>query len=446
MRRPWRLLRRTLVLTIAAAGGIVLATRPAHSTARLISVQSADTSISRDPIARLNLRLANGSLTLAHDSVLGYLPALLKALDILPSSQTLVFSRTSLQTDKITPWSPRALYFNDDVYVGYVFDSHFLEIGAVDPSRGAVFYTLNQTAHARPLLTRETTTCLMCHASRSATGGVPGFMVLSTIADRHGYPITGVHDGPSRDDTPFAQRFGGWYVTGTAQRGAHAGNVHAPLLGHEVHDKAAYRRQYNAQFAPTLEPSAPNSRSTLASLFDTTAYLTGQSDLVALLVLTHQTVVHNLITATHEAAREALLIAAISADKPDSTRTPVTPRLRGAVDNLTRALLFAGEAPLPGPVAGTTSFVRDFAARAERDARGRSLRDFDLGRRLFRYPCSFLIYSDAFEALPLVARRAVYARLRDVLTGREPSNLTESDRSAVTEILSATTPEFTRLR
>jgi hypothetical protein len=284
----------------------------------------ADTGVTRDPIARLQARLDAGAVTLAHDRVLGYLPALLRALDIPVSSQVLVFSRTSLQTDRIAPWSPRALYFNDDVYVGYVLESPFLKIGSVDPVKGGVFYTLPQEPRPRAAFQREAITCLMCHSSRSATGGVSGFMVLSSVADRHGYPITGVHEGSTSDVTPVAKRFGGYYVTGT---GPHAGNVYAPLVGHEVHDKPAFRARFRLQF----ERADSNARTSLAGLFDTTAYLHGQSDVVALMVLTHQTVVHNLIMAVREAAREAIVEAAIGAVRTDSLQAPVTPRLRGTV-------------------------------------------------------------------------------------------------------------------
>ena len=444
VRRP---LARSAVLragALAALAATALVLGPLHDTAggaptAARFAQRADTAVSRDPIARLQAQLDAGTVTLAHDSVLGYLPALLKALDIPASSQVLVFSRTSLQTDRIAPWSPRALYFNDDVYVGYVLESPFLEIGSVDPRKGGIFYTLAQEPRPRAAFQRETTTCLMCHSSKSATGGVPGFMVLSTIADRHGYPITGVHDGSTTDGIPLSQRFGGYYVTGS---GSHAGNVYAPLLGHEVHDKAGFRAKYRVQF----ERADTTARTSLAGLFDTTAYLHGQSDVVALMVLTHQTIVHNLIMAVHEAAREAIIEAQIGAVRSDSTQAPVTPRLRGAVDNLARALLFVNEARLPAPLRGSTSFVRDFARHAVRDAAGRSLRDFDLSRRLFRYPASFLIYAEAFDALPRMARRAVYARLADILEGREPSDLAAVERQAVSEILRDTKPEFTSLR
>ena len=382
----------------------------------------------RDPIARLQAQLDAGEVTLAHDSLLGYLPALLKTLHIPVSSQGLVFSRTSLQTDKITPWSPRAIYFNDDVYIGYVQESTFLEVAAVDPVRGAVFYTLSQEPRARPVFSRETTTCLMCHQSRAATGGVPGFMVISTLTDRYGYPVVGMHDGSTSDATPMKQRFAGWYVTGSAGPAGHAGNVYSPKLAHEITDKPAYRTQLNMH--------AESGRTDLAGKFDSAPYLSAQSDLVALMVLVHQTVVHNLITAVHEAA-------------PDAVFEDSMARVSGRdVEKLVRAMLFVGEATLDGPVRGTTSYAQDFANAGPRDAKGRSLRDLDLEKRLFKYPLSFLIYSDSFNALPDLAKGEVYRQLRDVLTGVDPSTefkqVTASDRAAILEILHATKPDFPR--
>ena len=98
-------------------------------------------------------------------------------------------------------------------------------------------------------------------------------------------------------------------------------------------------------------------------------------------------------------------------------------------------MLFIDESPLPGPVAGTTSFAAGFNASARRDSHGRSLRDLDLNRRLLKYPCSYLIYSEPFDAMPLAARAAVYARLWEVLSGRERSErynvLSDVDRQAI---------------
>jgi hypothetical protein len=67
---------------------------------------------------------------------------------------------------------------------------------------------------------------------------------------------------------------------------------------------------------------------------------------------------------------------------------------------LLRSMLFSDEARLEAPMRGTSTFASEFAATGPRDSAGRSLKDLDLNHRLFRYPCSFLIYSDAFNALP----------------------------------------------
>lgn len=408
----------------------------------------ADASAPLDPVARLQQRLSAGEPVLTRDSVLGYLPSLLRALDIPVSSQGFVFSRTSLQTDKITPWTPRALYFNDDVYIGYVQESHFIEIAAMHPTKGAVFYTLGQTAREQPAFERETRTCLMCHQSRATTGGVPGLMVLSTITDRHGYPITGVHDGGMTDATPIRQRWGGWYVTGThgtlpdadttgraASAAGHAGNVYSELFRHEVPDKERYRTQ--------IDLTTQSARTSLADRFDVSPYPSAHSDIVALMVLVHQVAVHNLLTAVHE-------IAATTVTVPDdlASATAEQVRLSGAVDRLLRAMLFVREAPLAGSMRGTTSFATEFAQRGPRDDRGRSLRDFDLNTRLFRHPFSFLVYSESFDALPEPTRALLYRRLLAVLAGADATpdfaHLAAADRSAILEILVGTRPEFAR--
>ncbi len=405
-----------------------------------------DTARWLDPIARLQRRIDDGSVRLAHDDALGYLPALLQALDIPVSSQGLVFSRTSLQTDRIAPWAPRALYFNDDVYVGYVLGSTFLEIAAVHPTQGAVFYTLQQDERSHMVFEQEGRTCLMCHQSRSATGGVSGFMVLSTLADRHGYPIAGVQEGPMTDATPWDRRWGGWYVTGThgatgTDGAGHAGNVYSPQLVHEVVD----RRRYLAGFALTNKSALKD----VSNMLDTTRYLSAHSDIVALSVLVHQTVVHNLITALHEASArlpdvERGTNAALPAGHPDVVRA------QAAAHRLADAMLFARAAPLAGPLRGTTRFATEFAQRGPRDEAGRSLRDLDLERRLFRYPLSFLIYSESFAALTDEVRRMVYGRIAAVLNGAPPdvadsARLTEGDRRAITEILRATLPDYSHL-
>ena len=395
------------------------------------------TSAPSDAVARLQQRIDAGAVKFDFDERWGYLPSLLKALDIPVSSQGLVFSKTSLQVDRIGPWAPRAIYFNDDVYVGGVQGGPILEIASVDPALGTVFYTLPQEPSAPPRFAREGSTCLMCHDSSSVTGGVPGLIMRSVIPDRHGYAFGSVHDGPTTDMTPIALRWGGWYVSGTAADQVHMGNVMSTSLTNEVGNV----RQYLAK-AP-VKPASGTER--LDKFFDTGAYLSSHSDAVALMVLAHQAHVHNLITIASYEARKALFEEGAGTRGTAGTHQEATlRRVKAAAEPLVRAMLFADETPLAGEIKGTSSFAADFMARGVRDTRQRSLRELDLESRLFTYRLSYLIYSDSFNALPDITKSYVYQRFREVLGGTDPevTHLPADERRAILEILEATKPDF----
>lgn len=169
---------------------------------------------------------------------------------------------------------------------------------------------------------------------------------------------------------------------------------------------------------------------------DTKPYISPKSDVVAHLVLAHQTQMHNFITQANYQTR----IALSSAKAPDSA----VQQLQKYVEPLVRYLLFANESPLPEPVASTSGYAEEFAAIGPRDPKGRSLRDFDLQRRIFKYPCSYLIYSEAFDAIPSPTKEAVYKRMFEVLSGQDQGAefavLSAEDRRAILEILVATKP------
>lgn len=390
--------------------------------------------------------LDSGEVVFSFDSVTGYLPSVLSALDIPVSSQALIFSRTSLQTEWIAPWAPRAVYFNDDVYIGFVHNelAPMLEIASIDPDDGAAFYILPQDPDRAPNFEREGPLCLGCHSSPDVTEGVPGVMVRSSLTDRMGRVIETLSDGPTTDQTPWEERLGGFYVSGTHGGVGHGGNVRAALESHEVDDGDAFLRDFDLTTGGNV--------TTLSDRFDTSVYLSEHSDLVAILVLTHQTRIHNLITWAAEESAEALRLQEATRVSrgitiPESGLTETTEaRIEEAVDRLVRSMMFVREAPLPGPVAGTSGFAEEFAARGPTDSQGRSLRDFDLNERLFRYPLSFLVYTDAFDALPGPMKVQVYARIEAILTGRDESgdfdHIDAATRTAIREILIATKPDF----
>jgi hypothetical protein len=382
-------------------------------------------------VAALQARIDAGTARLAFADDHGYLPALLKELGVAPASQVLVFSKTSLQRDRITPKTPRAIYFNDDVYVGFCLRGDVLEVSAVDANLGTVYYTLDQEPDARPRFTRERDRCLICHAA-SATGGVPGHTVRSVLTDRAGLPILSAGSHRTNHTSPFAERWGGWYVTGTHGKQTHMGNW-------VVKDENNPRAEDNASGQNVTE---------LKSRFTVANYLTPHSDLVALLVLEHQVECHNLIAramiTTRQAQHYQMMLNKELGQPADAKWDSTMRRIEGAGEQLVKYLLFSGEAKLDGPVAGTSGFAKQFAARGPFDKKRRSLRQFDLKTRLFQYPCSYLIYSKVFARLPADVKNYTLKRLHEVLTGKDKSmafsHLTAADRTAVLEILRDTLP------
>ncbi|MCM3879185.1 MAG: hypothetical protein ND807_03665 [Vicinamibacterales bacterium] len=365
-----------------------------------------------DAIFRLNERIGKGELQLAFEAPpRGYLQSVLKALDISPASQTLVFSENSLQRAHISKATPRAIYFNDTVAVSWSKGADTVEATVLDATQGVHFYTIAQAPQQKAQFVRRTD-CLECHLMPQ-TLGVPGLFVMSQLPlsdDPNEY----AQGWPTDHRTPIEDRWGGWYVTGAQVPERHLGNV--PV----THVPRSYVR---ADVAPKLAAGT--------SAFDTSAYLTPTSDVVALLVLNHQVHMTNLLirlgwearVAAHESARPGMKL-------PDVRKTA-----RDVVDYM----LFVGEAPLPSAVRGSLAFAQEFSARGPRDARGRSLRDLELTHRLFRYPCSYMIYTDAFESLPVTAKGHVYERLWEVLSGKETdtiySSLSLADRRDITGIL-----------
>jgi hypothetical protein len=390
-------------------------------------------------IARLQDRLDQGATKLKFVPGRGYLDSLLQTLGIDPSSQTLVYSKTSLQIDLIRAATPRAIYFDDDTYVAWMPGTNFLEVSTMDSALGPVFYTLPDRDPASTHFDRETLRCLTCHDTFSLMGGgVPRFLFMSSPVTVTGEPLTTEISVETTDATPLQDRWGGWYVTGKPNGLIHLGNIRMTGPVKSVTDFAS------------LLVNRPGTLENLAGVFDTQPYRTDRSDVVALLVLEHQVYIENLITRANFKARTlaARENADQSADSLSWEQLPVKarPMVKAMLEPLVKALFQVDAAPLPGKIAGNSGFDGWFQAQGPRDAQGRSLRELDLGTHLFRYPLSYMIYSAGFDGLPGYAKEYVYGRLREVLSGRERSGpfarLSDADRAAVLEILTATKPAF----
>lgn len=384
-----------------------------------------------DPVAKLQRRLDAGETKLAFDDQQGYLKSILQQLNIPVSSQTLVFSKTSFQYKKISPQTPRALYFNDDVYVGFVHDGKALEVVSFDPIKGAIFYLLDAHKVEKPVFQRAELDCTQCHIA-PATRDVPGVLLRSIFPSATGTQVMKSTSFVTGQDSPLKDRWGGWYVTGTSGHQQHMGNVIVQDRDHP-------------EF---LDRTAGTNVTDLTGRFEKSIHLAAESDIVAHLVLAHQTQMHNLITETSYKTRIAMYDEHQRKDKLGDLALPSTlseearKQFEEPAEALVEYMLFANEVPLSDSISGTSGFQEQFGSLGPRDARGRSLRDFDLRTRIFKYPCSYLIYSESFDALPDPAKLYVYHRLYQVLTEQDHSptfaRLTHRDRRNILEILLAT--------
>ncbi|MEO8257458.1 MAG: hypothetical protein ABI868_08945 [Acidobacteriota bacterium] len=370
-----------------------------------------------NPVVAVNQKLADGTIRLTLDGRGGYLQSALQAFDIPIESQLLVFSPTSLQARLINPGNPRALFFNDRVVVGYVRGGEILEVAAQDATAGIVFYTLEQKAGAAPEF-RRVTTCLGCHLNAD-TLGVPGLLMFSTTPASATRPARSTmmdHRMPLKD------RWGGWFVTGSGGRTAHIGNQ-----------------------VPALDGRGNREIASAAGLFEPDGFRATTSDIAALMVFSHQTYMTNLITRAGWEARAAdpRLHPPFAAAPGEDDR--IAEVMRGIANEVVDYLLFIDETPLTDRIRGGSGFAERFSAAGPWDRQGRSLHQLDLGRRLMMYPCSYVIYSPAFDQLPAGARDAIYKRLWEVLSGAERqaryrSALSLADRQAIAGILRDTKP------
>lgn len=368
-----------------------------------------------DRVGALGRALDQGARTLTRDSRTGYLRPVLDALGIPIESQLLIFSRTGVQRANTSPRNPRALFFDRSVVVGYIPGAPMLEIAAHDPQQGVVFYTVEQRA-AAPVIRRQTM-CLSCHVSAS-TLEVPGVISRSNAVDDEGnvLPQLGSHD--VTHETAHPDRWGGWFVTSEG--------VPAPYnqRAHEGNITFSTRGNTSSQVFVDWMNSDATAR----------GYLSDQSDIVALLVFDHQMHAINLLTRLNWEFRVGNAV-----------------EVSGLEKELADYLLFTDEVPPSVPLVPLPGFAAHLEAAAPKDHLGRSFGQLDLDRRLMRYPCSFMVYTDAFVGLPEEVRQAVYRHMLERLSADDTRSvpgvqapLTLADRRAVLEILRDTKPDFPR--
>lgn len=365
----------------------------------------------QDKFTAFKADLAAGKVSLDYGTERSFLLSLLGVLEIPVSSQTLVFSTTSLQLRFITPSNPRALYYNEDVYLGYIPGGR-IEIVSLDPELGAIFYIFDIPREPGPLRVERSDRCMNCHASED-TAYVPGLVMRSVLPGPSGGSLKSFRSGSPGHGIPLNQRFGGWYLTGVGFTN-HWGN----LVGRSSSEGVSTRE---------VRPGVT---------FDVARYPAATSDGLAHLLHEHQAgFVNRVVEATYRARTYT------HQGKGQLSREHSLELDRQA-DTLVRYMLFADEAPLPkDAIVSDVPFRADFL-RTRRPVSGMSLKDFDLKTRLFRHRCSYMIYGSVFRGLPEEIKNRVYRRLQKALSNAQPdasyAYLPNDEKSAIRRILKGT--------
>ena len=365
----------------------------------------------KDPFTKFIGDVEAGRVKLDAGSELAYLRSILAALKVPISSQMLVFSNTSLQLRLISPRNPRALFFNEDVYVGFIPGGR-MEIVSIDPEAGGIFYIFDIPRDGGAFRAERSARCMNCHA-KEETFYVPGLFVKSVVPIQTGGSLKAFRQMQSGHAIPFAERFGGWYVTGKHGIAEHWGNA----LGRNSPEGVLQKLP--------LEPG---------KLFDYARYPVAGSDILPQLLHEHQVgFVNRVLEATYK-TRATLFASGGKLTPADATV------LEDKAKALVRYLLFADEVPLPG-VEGDSVFKAEFM-KAGVAVGGASLREFDLKTRLFKHRCSYMIHSAIFAGMPREMKLLVYRHLALALSETQPdkaySYLPLPEKRTIRAILKAT--------
>jgi hypothetical protein len=372
-----------------------------------------------DALASVAADFASGKRNMEGGTALERLRFVLKTLEIPEESQVLVFSKTSHQNSLIHPGNPRALYFSANAYVGYVPGGK-IEAIVRDSILGVVFYLIDDSPTGGLKIERDFSNCLSCHGT-TATEHVPGLQVRSVLADAGGHPLLALGTSQVSHETPVAERWGSYYVTG---RGS------LPHLGNRIY-------QENGPVEPRAEELID-----LHQRIDVSKYPCPTSDVVALMVLEHQCKIHNLMTAASMQYRRAYFLGHAMDANRDPDLGSAGQVADASADKIVECLFFKDEADLGENLEGDEAFQRSFGDRIPKTSDGRSLADFQLFHRLFKHRCSYMIYSQAFADLPLRVKRSVLEKMHSALEddGSKVDWLKASERKKISEVLAETLP------
>jgi hypothetical protein len=381
----------------------------------------------QDPMSLLMEKIDAREVKITEENGKPLVERLLRELKLDKDTQVLVFSKTSLQKRAVSYRNPRAIYFNESVYLGWMPNGR-VEVASFDPEIGPLFYFQRQLDDTRSRLFVRTRSCLGCHAG-NATNFIPGSLGRSVYPDRTGRVLKGIEDyRRSGHHIPLQDRYGGWFVSGQHGKMRHMGNSIATREDGQV----------------TIDRKRFANLEKLDQFFPTDSYLAPGSDIAALLVFDHQvTMHHRLVEATYR-ARQALFDSKLDPMETDVAKLAAGRSIREfteGVDKVIDYMLFREEIALP-EVSCDANFRRAFTANKRTDKGGYSLKDLRLDGRIFEHRCSFMIYSPSFEHMPPMLRGAIYDRLHQILTAQAPvkgfEHLGAEERTRIFEILRET--------
>lgn len=372
-----------------------------------------------DRLARLRKQIEAGGVKLDTSDDKAFLASLLKALDVPISSQLLVFSASSLQSEIINPRNPRALYFNEDVYVGYVPGGK-VEIIAMDPEMGAMFYIFERLRPQGPVppITRSDK-CFNCHAG-NATKRVPGLIAESLLPMLSGASLETYRRDEQGHQIPLEKRFGGWHLTGEH----HLKDSLANMMGRTSASRGFEKVK--------IEPG---------QMSDLKLHLLPTSDILPHLIHEHQIGFENRVF------HAAYVMRQLMADGRGTLPLSAKPQVEELADELARYILFADEAKLPPEgISGDAEFIREFQRNKKPNEGGLSLKDFDLKTRIFKYRASYMLYTDSWQKLPPFLKERVYFKMAEGLREQNANptyaHLLASEKQAIRTIIKRTVPNL----
>ena len=374
----------------------------------------------QDPFSVFKRKIESGQVKLNYNSEKKYLLSLLQALSISPHSQLLVYSTTSLQLSRISPSNPRAIYFADDIYIGYVPGGQ-IEVIGIDPQLGAITHIFNlpRSDDSRHPAIYRSKRCMNCHASQDI-GGAPGLLVGSVIPGPGGGSIDAFRKKVSGHGVPFEERFGGWHITGEH-----------PFM------KTWANQTGEMQNGNILKiPNPPGKYCNWDN------YLTQKSDLIPHLLLEHQVGFTNrCMTAIYKFRQ----LEALNIDREDKIKNFIEDQ----TNIILSYILLKDEALLPvNQINSKTQYVLDFENINKTNLSSIHLRKLDLKSRLFNLRCSYMLFSNSFKGLPLKIKEHIFKKLHFVLSCNQDeiplsfSYLDHDERMKIKQILSASLKGF----